>query len=133
MPMLSAAGSACGKRTLLTFNSGHSIHIQMKSTIQPLARRPAWRALISHHKRIKGLHLRELFARDPKRGERMSVEAAGLFLDYSKNRVTGETLRLLFKLARESGLRGRIKSMFSGAKINLTENRAVLHVALRAP
>jgi glucose-6-phosphate isomerase len=82
---------------------------------------------------VKELHLRQLFAEDPKRGERMTVEAAGLFLDYSKNRVTDETLKLLIQLAEESGLRERIEAMFRGDKINITENRAVLHVALRAP
>ena len=105
----------------------------MKATIKPLTRRLAWKALAAHHKKIKGLHLRKLFAADPKRGERMTAEAAGLFLDYSKNRITNETIKLLLKLADESGLRARIKAMFSGEKINITENRAVLHVALRAP
>ncbi|MGC4053000.1 MAG: hypothetical protein QM757_27060 [Paludibaculum sp.] len=79
------------------------------------------------------MHLRSLFAEDPGRGERLAVEAAGLYLDYSKNRVTGETLNLLVRLAEESGLRARIDAMFRGDKINVTENRAVLHVALRAP
>ena len=105
----------------------------MKAIIKPLTQRPAWKALTSHHKKIKGQHLRKLFAADPKRGERMTIEAAGLFLDYSKNRITNETLKLLLKLAAESGLKPRIKAMFSGEKINITENRAVLHVALRAP
>jgi len=103
------------------------------TTIKPLTQRPAWKKLVAHHKKIKGLHLRKMFAADPKRGERMTAEAAGLFLDYSKNRVTGETLKLLLQLARESDLRGRIQAMFSGEKINITENRAVLHIALRAP
>ena len=102
-------------------------------TIQPLTRRPAWKTLAAHSKKIKRTHLRELFAGDPNRGERLTASAAGLFLDYSKNRVTDETLRLLFKLAKESDLRGRIDAMFAGEKINITENRAVLHVALRAP
>jgi len=102
-------------------------------TIKPLTQRAAWKKLTAHHKKIKGLHLRKLFAADPKRGERMTAEAAGLFLDYSKNRITSETLKLLLQLARESDLRGRIQAMFSGKKINITENRAVLHVALRAP
>ncbi|HZI33893.1 MAG TPA: glucose-6-phosphate isomerase [Candidatus Binatia bacterium] len=105
----------------------------MKSTIKPLASRSAWKALAAHQKKIKNLHLRDLFARDSKRGERFTAEAAGLFLDYSKNRITGDTIKLLMKLANESGLRDRIKAMFSGKKINITENRAVLHVALRAP
>ena len=101
--------------------------------ILPLTKRPAWKALTAHHKKIAGKHLRELFAKDPKRGERLTASAAGLFLDYSKNRVTDETLELLIKLAEESGLKARIEAMFAGEKINITENRAVLHVALRAP
>ncbi|MEJ0089295.1 MAG: glucose-6-phosphate isomerase [Limisphaerales bacterium] len=105
----------------------------MKAIIKPLTQRPAWNALAAHHKKIKKLHLKELFAADSKRGERMTAEAAGLFLDYSKNRITGETIKLLLKLADESGLKPRIQAMFSGEKINITENRAVLHVALRAP
>ena len=105
----------------------------MKTTLKPLSKRTAWKALASHCKKIKPLHLRKLFAADPKRGERMTAGAAGLFLDYSKNRISAETLRLLFKLAEESGLRQGIDAMFRGDKINLTENRAVLHVALRAP
>src|ERR1700691_2850410 len=107
--------------------------INMTTSIKPLTQRPAWKALAAHQKKIKELHLRKLFAADPKRGERMTAEAAGLFLDYSKNRITSETLKLLLKLADESGLPARIKAMFSGEKINLTENRAVLHVALRVP
>src|SRR5256885_11362417 len=90
----------------------------------------AWKALQSHHQQVKELHLRELFAQDAKRGERLSVEGAGLYLDYSKNRVTDDTLRLLLQLAEEAGLRQRIDAMFSGEKINTTEDRAVLHVAL---
>jgi glucose-6-phosphate isomerase len=105
----------------------------MSGEIAPLTRRRAWRALQEHHAKVRGLHLRQLFADDPRRGERLSTEAVGLFLDYSKNRVTDETLRLLFQLAEESNLRGRIDAMFRGEKINVTENRAVLHVALRAP
>ena len=105
----------------------------MKATIRPLTRRPAWKALANHHKKIQKLHLRKLFSDDPKRGERMAVGAAGLYLDYSKNRVTDQTLKLLVQLAGESDLSGRIAAMFSGEKINVTENRAVLHVALRAP
>jgi glucose-6-phosphate isomerase len=104
-----------------------------KSPVKPLTQRPAWKALAAHHKKISKLHLRELFAADKKRGERMTASAAGLFLDYSKNRITNETLKLLLKLAEESGLKPRIKAMFSGEKINITENRAVLHTALRAP
>ena len=102
-------------------------------THEPLTHRSAWKALQSHHAEIGNLHLRELFASDAARGERMTVEGAGLFLDYSKNRVTDETLKLLIALAEESGLRARIDAMFSGEKINITEKRAVLHVALRAP
>jgi glucose-6-phosphate isomerase len=95
--------------------------------------RQAWTGLAAHAKKIRKLHLRKLFADDPRRGERMTAEAAGIFLDYSKNRVSEETLKLLLKLAKESNLRGRIDAMFKGERINLTENRAVLHVALRAP
>src|SRR5438874_6222097 len=100
---------------------------------QPLTQRPAWKSLTAHFQQISKLHLRKLFADDPKRGERMTAEAVGLYLDYSKNRVTDETLKLLLQLAEESDLRGRIDAMFRGEKINITENRAVLHVALRAP
>ena len=96
-------------------------------------KRSAWSALASHHNAASKLHLRQLFADDPKRGQRMTVEAVGLYLDYSKNRVTDETLTLLAQLAEESGLRARIEAMFRGDKINITEKRAVLHVALRAP
>jgi glucose-6-phosphate isomerase len=105
----------------------------MTAQIAPLAERKAWKALEAHHKNVRDLHLRKLFADDPKRGERMTAEAVGLFLDYSKNRITDETLKLLLQLAEESGLRARIDAMFRGEKINITENRAVLHVALRAP
>ena len=101
--------------------------------IEPLSKHPAWTALQTHYQKIRELHLRELFAVDPARGERMTAEAAGLFLDYSKNRVTAETVKLLMELAEESGLRSRIDAMFRGEKINITEKRAVLHVALRAP
>jgi glucose-6-phosphate isomerase len=105
----------------------------MNSIIKPLAERQAWNALAAHYQRVRELHLRQLFADDPTRGERMTAEAVGLYLDYSKNRITDETLNLLLQLADESGLRGRIDAMFRGEKINVTENRAVLHVALRAP
>jgi glucose-6-phosphate isomerase len=99
----------------------------------PLASRPSWKTLQAHQEKIREVHLRTLFAADAKRGERMTVEAAGIYLDYSKNRATDETLALLRAMADESGLRERIDAMFRGDKINLTENRAVLHVALRAP
>jgi glucose-6-phosphate isomerase len=105
----------------------------MTAGIAPLPARPAWKALEAHHEKVRELHLRSLFAQDPKRGERLSAEAVGLYLDYSKNRITDETLDLLLQLAEESGLRARIDAMFRGEKINVTENRAVLHVALRAP
>ena len=105
----------------------------MTAQIAPLTQRAAWKALEVHHENICELPLRKLFAEDPKRGERMTAEAVGLFLDYSKNRITDETLKLLLQLAEESGLRDRIEAMFRGEKINITENRAVLHVALRAP
>jgi glucose-6-phosphate isomerase len=99
----------------------------------PLTGRPAWKALEAHYQQVRNLHLRELFANDPGRGERMTIEAVGLYLDYSKNRLTDDTLTLLLQLAEASGLRARIDAMFRGEKINLTEKRAVLHVALRAP
>ena len=102
-------------------------------TIQPKTSNTAWSALASHYKAVSKLHLRQLFADDSKRGERLTVDAVGLYLDYSKNRVSDETLRLLLHLAEESGLRARIDAMFHGEKINITEKRAVLHVALRAP
>jgi len=105
----------------------------MDTKVKPATERNAWKALVAHHQKIQNLQLRKLFADDPKRAERMSVDAAGLYLDYSKNRVTDETLKLLIQLADESGLRERIDAMFRGDKINITENRAVLHVALRAP
>jgi glucose-6-phosphate isomerase len=98
-----------------------------------LTTRPAWKALEAHHQQVQGLHLRNLFADNPARGERMTAEAVGLYLDYSKNRITDDTLTLLRQLAEECGLRTRIDAMFRGEKINLTEHRAVLHVALRAP
>jgi glucose-6-phosphate isomerase len=99
----------------------------------PLRERSAWKALETHHARISGRHLRELFAEDPGRGERLCAEAAGIYLDFSKNRITDETLRLLFQLARESGLDQRRDMMFAGERINVSENRPVLHVALRMP
>ena len=105
----------------------------MIKQVAPLAERQVWKALAVHYENISRLHLRELFADDPTRGERMTAEAVGLYLDYSKNRITDETLELLLRLADESGLRGRIDAMFRGEKINVTENRAVLHVALRSP
>jgi glucose-6-phosphate isomerase len=101
--------------------------------LEPLTKRKAWKSLQAHYQEVRGLHLRELFAGDPKRGERMTAEAVGLFLDYSKNRITDETLKLLIELAEESGVQSRIGAMFRGEKINTTEKRAVLHVALRAP
>jgi glucose-6-phosphate isomerase len=103
------------------------------SEITALPKREAWKALQTHYEKIKDMHLRELFARDAKRGERLTAESAGIFLDYSKNRITDETLKLLLQLAEESGLRSRIDAMFRGDKINFTEKRSVLHVALRAP
>jgi len=101
--------------------------------VRKLTRRAAWKALQSHYKAIRDTDLRTLFAEDPGRGERLTVEGVGLFLDYSKNRITDETIKLLLQLAEESGLKRRIEAMFNGEKINITENRAVLHVALRAP
>jgi glucose-6-phosphate isomerase len=105
----------------------------MPATIAPLTARPAWKALEAHYQQIRPVHLKQLFADDPKRGERLTAEAVGLYLDYSKNRLSDETLKLLLQLAEESGLRARLDAMFQGEKINTTEQRAVLHVALRAP
>ena len=104
----------------------------MTADPQLLIARPAWKALQAHYQKVQGLHLRNLFEEDPHRGERLTAEASGLYLDYSKNRITDETLKLLLQLAEESGLRKRIDAMFRGEKINITEKRAVLHVALRA-
>ena len=105
----------------------------MITAMSSLTTRHSWKALEAHQKKIGETHLRTLFADDPKRGTRLTVEAAGIFLDYSKNRITDETLRLLTQLAEDSGLREKIDAMFRGEKINITENRAVLHTALRAP
>src|ERR1700726_4302212 len=103
------------------------------SRTQSTGKHAVWRALEDHQRAMKARPLRTLFADDPARGERMTAEAAGVFLDYSKNRIDDETLRLLIELAEQSGLRARIDAMFRGDKINVTEDRAVLHVALRAP
>jgi len=102
-------------------------------TDTPLRSRPAWSALTQHYEKIRDIHLRDLFASDPTRGERMSAEAAGLYLNYAKNRITDETLALLIDLADQSGLAERTRAMFAGERINTTENRPVLHVALRMP
>jgi glucose-6-phosphate isomerase len=104
-----------------------------RAQAQLRTRLPAWKALAEHYQRIRNVHLRDLFAGDPQRGERLTAEAAGLYLDYSKNRVTDETIALLLRLAHECGLAERIEAMFSGQKINVTEQRAALHIALRAP
>ena len=101
--------------------------------MKPLTKRKAWSALRAHHKTVQSVHLRKLFADNPKRAEKFSLEALGIYFDYSKNRITDKTVTLLLQLARESGLREHIDAMFRGEKINITENRAVLHVALRAP
>src|SRR5262245_12006982 len=106
-----------------------------------IARRPksgtekrlAWKALVAHFKKLRETHLRELFSEDSDRAQRMTAEFAGIYFDYSKNRITAETLKLLIKLAEACGLQERIEAMFRGEAINVTENRAVLHVALRAP
>jgi glucose-6-phosphate isomerase len=110
----------------------------MATVVDPLTKsrltdRTAWKSLQAHAKKTSALHLRDLFANDRERGQKLTAEAAGLYLDYSKNRITGETIQLLIQLAEESGVRQRIEAMFQGEKINRTENRAVLHVALRAP
>src|SRR5258707_8415799 len=100
---------------------------------QSRGKHASWRDLKDHHAMMQRLHLRSLFANDPARGERMTAEAAGVYLDYSKNRINDESLGLLIALAEQSGLRARIEAMFRGERINITENRAALHVALRAP
>ena len=105
----------------------------MTKPILSLTHRTAWKALVAHYQKIREVHLRKLFADDPNRGDRLTAEAIGIYLDYSKNRVTDETIGLLLQLAEESGLQSRIEAMFRGEKINVTEKRAVLHVALRAP
>src|SRR6202046_1061132 len=124
---LSRLRSSFSKRTDIRRRSDMAI------STAPLSEPSAWNALAAHHRQIKGVHMRELFAKDPKRGERFVVEAAGIYLDYSKNRITDETLDLLLRLAEEAGLRARTDAMFGGEKINTSEKRAVLHVALRAP
>ncbi|MEX2493573.1 MAG: ROK family protein, partial [Nitrospirales bacterium] len=121
------ASAPSGSQPLALRESSKTIHLP------PLTKRAAWKALAAHHKQVKKTHLRKLFEEDPKRGQRFTVEAAGLFLDYSKNRITDKTLKLLVKLAEDSGLRSAIDAMVRGEKINVTEHRAVLHVALRAP
>jgi len=122
---------------VVTYAAGCRVHKErnkaMTTKIVPLTNRKAWKALKAHYKSVRKQHLRKLFAGDPERGEHMTSEAAGIFLDYSKNRITGHTLKLLVQLAHESGLKQRIDAMFRGDKINVTENRAVLHVALRTP
>jgi glucose-6-phosphate isomerase len=110
----------------------------MATVVEPLSKsrltdRPAWKGLQAHAQKARALHLRDLFANERDRGERLTAEGVGIYLDYSKNRITGETIQLLLRVAEESGLRQRIEAMFQGEKINRTENRAVLHVALRAP
>jgi glucose-6-phosphate isomerase len=105
----------------------------MTAEIRMLTDYPAWIALAAHYGKIRDVHLRRLFADEPKRGERMTIEAAGVYLDYSKNRITDETLNLLLQLATEIGLAARTEAMFRGEKINVSEDRAVLHIALRAP
>jgi glucose-6-phosphate isomerase len=107
--------------------------VENTSAGKPLTERHAWKGLQAHYKKVRKLHLRKLFATDAARGERLTADALGIFLDYSKNRITGETLQLLIQLAEESGLQARIDAMFRGDRINVTENRSVLHVALRAP
>ena len=106
---------------------------ESKMTTQRPIDCPAWKALQAHYEKIKDVQLRQLFADDPQRGIRLTAEAAGLYLDYSKNRITDETISLLLQLARERGVEARRDAMFRGEKINITERRAVLHVALRAP
>jgi glucose-6-phosphate isomerase len=113
--------------------AAHAERTTKSQGIEPLTERKAWKALGEHYKNVEKLHLRNLFADDPTRGERLTLEAVGIFLDYSKNRITDETIKLLLELAEESNLQARIQAMFRGEKINITEKRAVLHIALRAP
>jgi glucose-6-phosphate isomerase len=113
--------------------AGNAKPTQKAPTVKPLTQRKAWLALKVNYKTVQPLHLKNLFAKDPKRAEKFTVEGLGIYLDYSKNRITEKTLKLLLDLAKESGLQQRIDAMFRGDKINITENRAVLHVALRAP
>src|ERR1700752_184126 len=151
--MLSSADSGFGNRKIprpslpaLKFGPGKINHqirsltmaasavgISKPRAVKRLTKRKAWNALKVHYKKVGERHLRQLFEDDPKRAEKFTVEAVGIYFDYSKNRITEKTLRLLLELAEESGLRERIDAMFHGEKINVTENRAVLHVALRAP
>src|SRR5882724_13680098 len=105
--------------------------VKERLTDRPLTERSAWKSLEVHLQKVRQLHLRELFAGDGERGKRLTAEAAGIYIDYSKNRITDETIKLLLQLAEESGVRARTDAMFRGDKINTTENRAVLHVALR--
>jgi glucose-6-phosphate isomerase len=105
----------------------------MTTATQSISDGAAWKSLAAHYQELRNLHLRQLFADDPARGERMTAEAVGIYLDYSKNRITNESIKLLLQLAQEAGLRAKIDAMFRGEKINVTEKRAVLHVALRAP
>src|ERR1035437_2332029 len=107
--------------------------MNMKTNLPQLTKLASWKALETHYTKVRELHLRNLFVDDPNRGETMTAEDIGIYIDYSKHRITSETLKLLLQLAEESGLRARIDAMFNGEKINITENRAVLHVALRAP
>jgi glucose-6-phosphate isomerase len=113
--------------------NGSDLATDRAPSVRPLRLRPAWTSLQTHFQKLKGVHLRQLFAEEPRRGERLAVEAAGIYLDYSKNRITEQTLQLLIQLAQESRLQDRIDAMFRGERINVSENRAVLHVALRAP
>jgi glucose-6-phosphate isomerase len=113
--------------------NGSDLATDRAPSVRPLRLRPAWTSLQTHFQNLKGVHLRQLFAEEPRRGERLAVEAAGIYLDYSKNRITEQTLQLLIQLAQESRLQDRIDAMFRGERINVSENRAALHVALRAP
>ncbi len=118
---------------ILAKNAGRSRQSTTSISEAPLVQRSAWKKLESHYRDIRDQHLRELFSGDPKRGTRLTAEAVDIFLDYSKQRISDETIKLLLDLAEEVDLRSRIDAMFDGEKINITENRAVLHVALRAP
>src|SRR5208283_1580438 len=130
--------SHVNRNELIASDQQKGKEMELAITTQAVTKRSAtkgqvWKNLATHFRKVRDLHLRQLFAEDPKRGKRMTAEAVGIFFDYSKNRITDETLRLLIQLAKESGLRKRIDAMFRGGKINVTEGRAVLHTALRAP
>src|SRR5689334_15730613 len=126
-------GSGCRIQAIQCGPAAGKDYHRITTDMPSLTERPAWRALTAHYAQVREVHLRELFADDPRRVEQFSVEALGLYFDFSKHRITSETVDLLVQLANECGLRERTEAMFTGERINVTENRAVLHIALRAP